>query len=363
MKRLPMLIISVLLATVFSCGMAWSNEIATPDLTLNQAIEIAGLYSKSVQKARLDVDRTEELRSYSYSQLDYVPLGIPNNPAVEVAWSSMLSADLTWQMSKKNLSMEEDRLVLDVCRKYWDVLVAQGKVAVKEQALKQAELDVRKARVSSRVGMVTPLTVSQAEMGLVGAKASLSEADNELTEAYIKLNRLLGLWPEDRPVLVDNLEFNPIQVDNLETAVQRVIETSPAVWLAQERATMQKYLENLMFYTGDYRPYQVRKIEVKQAELDAADTKETMRVLTRSLYYSVINMEESYRTLEEVIKVAEENLRVNNIKYELGMLTRADVVNAETALAESKQNALAVLSQQAYYRLAFQKPWSMDMGS
>ena len=363
MRKVSVVILITVLVTALASGLAWGKEPATPELTLSQSIDIAGQYSKTVKKAQLDVDRTGELRTYRYDQLDYVPIGIPNNQAIEIAWSSMLSADLQWQMSKKSLGMEEDRLVLDVCRKYWDVLVARENMTTRKQALQQAELDVRKVRVSSRVGLVTPLTLSQAEMGLIEAKTNLAEADNELTQAYIKLNRLLGLWPQDRPVLTDALEFNPVQVDNLEAAVQRVIETSPAIWLAQERATMQKHLEDLMFYTGDYRPYQARKIEVKQAELDAADAKETMRVLTRNLYYNVINMEEMYRTLEEAVKVAEENLRVTGIKYELGMLTRADVVAAETALADTRQKTLAVLSQQAYYRLAFQKPWAMDMGA
>lgn len=362
MKKVSVVIVITFLVTVLTTGLAWGKEPAAPEITLNQAIEMAGQYSKTLKKANLEVDRTAELRTYRYDQLDYVPYGIPNNPAIEVAWSSMLSADLNWQMSKKSLGMEEDRLILDVCQKYWNVVVALDKVEAKKLALQQAELDMRKAGANSRVGLITPLNLTQAEAGLAAAKASLGTAENELDEAYVNLNKLLGLWPQDQPVLLDSLELIPIHVDNLDTAVQRVIEASPSIWLAQERATMQKYLENLMFYTGDYRPYQARKIEVTQAELDAASAKETMRVLTRTLYYNVLNLEETYSTLEEMVKIAEESLRVTTLKYDLGMVTRADVAAAESALAEAKQNALSVLSNQAYYKLAFQKPWAMSMG-
>lgn len=363
MKKVVFTVIAAVTLMVFTSGSAWGKEPATPELTLNQAIEMAGNYSKALRKAELEVDRTAELRIYRYDQLDYVPYDIPNDPRVEVAWANMLAADLTWQMSRKSLGLEEDRLVLDVCQKYWDVLRAQDKMDAAEAALRKAEWDLRKARASAQVGLLTPLTLSQAEAGLAGAEAGLAAAENELAEAYIELNELLGFWPQDRPVLTDTVEFNPLEVDNLDTAVQRVVEASPSVWLAQERATMQKYLEDLMFYTGDYRPYQARKIEVQQAELDAASAKEMTRLLTRSLYYGVLNLEEAYRPLEKAVQIAEENLRIIRIKYELGMVTRADVAAAESALAEAEQSAMAILYQHAYLKLAFQKPWAMGSQS
>ena len=352
-----------ILVLLLTSGLAWSKEPATPELSLNQALEMAGKYSKVVKKAQLEVDRTEEIRNHRYDQLDYVPSNMPYNPAIEVAWSSMLTADLTWQMSKKSLDMEEDRLVLDVCQKYWDLLVALDKVEAKKLALQQAELDLRKAQASARVGLIMQLNLSQAEAGLAAARASMASAENELDEAYVKLNQLLGLWPQDRPVPVDEIEFNPLEVDNLDTAITRVVNASPAVWLAQERATMQKYLQDLMFYTGEYRPYQARKIEVQQAQLDATDAKETMRVLTRTLYYNVLNLEETYLTMGETVKVAEESLRVTKLKFDLGMVTKADVAAAEATLADARQNELNLLRNHVYFKLAFQKPWAMNMGS
>lgn len=360
MRRLGITVICLVLATVFTSGTAWGKEPATPELTLNQAIEMAVGYSKALKKAELEVDRTAELRTYRYDQLDYVPYDIPSDPRVEVAWANMLAADLSWQMSRKSLGLAEDRLVLNVCRKYWDVLKAQDKLAAAEAGLRKAEWGLREARAGAQVGLLTSLALSRAEAGLAGAEAGLAAAENELAEAYIKLNDLLGLWPQDRPVLTDTVEFHPLEVVNLDTAVQRVIELSPSVWLAEETATMQKYLQDLMFYTGDYRPYQARKIEVRQSELDAAGAKDSARLLTRSLYYSVMSLEEAYRPLEQAVGIAEESLRIVGIKYELGMVTRADVVAAESALVDANHKAMEILYQHAYFKLAFQKPWTYD---
>jgi len=40
-------------------------------------------------------------------------------------------------------------------------------------------------------------------------------------------------------------------------------------------------------YKGEYTPYDARKIEVEQAELNAASAKKIMEEITLSLYYNI----------------------------------------------------------------------------
>ncbi|MDQ0285071.1 outer membrane protein TolC [Desulfofundulus luciae] len=352
------LTVLILIASLLVPPYAWAKEPATPELTLNQAVALALAHSESVKKAEKDVDRTYEWRVYRSEQLDYTPLEPPGNPKVEIAWSNLLTADLTWRMSKKSLTAEQDEVALDACKKYWDVLKAHEKVRAAEEGLKKADWELRRARANFQVGMIPQAALVAAEAQMAQAKAALEAAKNDLDNAYASFNRLVGLWPQDRPVLVDGVNFNPLQVSDVETEVGRIVDESPTVWLANEKVTLQKYLEDMMFYTGEYRPYQARKIEVEQAELDAASAKKMLEEVTRSLYYKAKSLEESYQALQEGVKTAEENLRVTKVKYDVGMATRAEVAAAEAALAEAKQKALETACQHAYLKLAFEKPWA-----
>ena len=356
MLRLITALILVFSLLVPSAALA--REPAAPELTLNQAIAMALEHSEAVKKAEKEIDRTYELREESADQLDYVPTAPPGNPMVEIAWAKLLTADLTWRMAKKNLTAEQDEVALDACRKYWDVLVAQEKVRVAEAGLQKADWDVRRARVSFLVGMIPQADLLAAESQLAGAKAALEAAKNDLDNAYASFNQLVGLWPQDRPVLVDGVNFAPLEVPDVNVEAGRIVSESPTVWLANEKVTLQKYLEDMMFYTGEYRPYQARKIEVEQAELDAASAKKMLEEVTRSLYYKAKSLEESYRSLQEGVKTAEENLRVTKVKYDVGMATRAEVAAAEAALAQARQKALEAACQHAYLKLAFEKPWA-----
>jgi outer membrane protein TolC len=352
------LTVFILIASLLVPPSAWAKEPATPELTLNQAVALALAHSEAVKKAEKEIDRTYEWREERADQLDYVPTAPPGNPKVEIAWSNLLAADLTWRMSKKSLTAEQDKVALDACKKYWDVLKAQEKVRAAEEGLKKADWELRRARANFQVGMIPQADLVAAEAGLARAKAALEAAKNDLDNAYASFNRLVGLWPQDRPVLVDGVNFAPLEVPDVNVEVGRIVAESPTVWLANEKVTLQKYYEDMMFYTGEYRPYQVRKIEVEQAELEAASTRKMMEEITRSLYYNAKSLEESYQALQEGVKTAEENLRVTKVKYDVGMATRAEVAAAEAALAEAKQKALETACQHAYLKLAFEKPWA-----
>ncbi|NPV30566.1 MAG: TolC family protein [Firmicutes bacterium] len=361
-------IIALLLAILFAFGGAvpgaWAKEPARPEISLNEAIAKALAQSERVKKAEKEVDRTEALRDYAADQLDYTPVMPAGNPMIEAAWAELLAADLTWQSSKKNLTAEQDAVALDACKKYWDVLQAQEKVKAAEAALASARRQLQNARAGYQAGTLPLAALIGAEAQYRRAEAALVSARNDLDKAYTALNQAIGLWPEDRPVLTTSLEFHPLEVSSLDYEVTKVLENCPQVWLAEQGVRLKQYYQDIMFYKGivygtfSYKPYEARKVEVEQAELDAASTKKLFDLITRQLYYSVKSLEEAYAGAQEGVRAAEEALRVARLKLDVGMATAADVAAAEQALADAKKAAFELACQHAYMKLAFGKPWA-----
>ncbi|NPV73195.1 MAG: TolC family protein [Pelotomaculum sp.] len=358
MKKFTLLLMAIVIMVPLAALPAWAKEPATPELTLNDAVALALKNSETVKKADKEVKRTKALRDEKQDSLGYIPTG-PTGNQEEAAYASLFSANLTWQMSEKSLTVEQDSVALDTCNKYWDVQLAMGALKVAEQSLKQAELDLAKARVSHRVGLISQDALLAAESKWAGAKSALEKARNDLDAAYTAFNQMVGLWPEDRPVLTDELKFIPLSDNNVEYLVAKALADSPSVWLANEKVNLQKILEEMAYYTGSYQPYEAREIELDQAKLDAVSAREATEVLVRNLFYSVRTLEENYPAAEQAVKVAEENLRVGQIKYQVGMLTKAELAALETALAQARQSLLELKKNHAYYKLALEKPWAM----
>jgi len=369
MRKVLTLMLTVMFLLVIGTPAVFAKEPATPELSLSEVIERAIKNSKELKKANLDIEKADEKKEQSSDKLSFTPvIGGTYNPQLEVAWYTLLSNDLSYQMSKRNQNIQQDKLILDTCQKYWNVLKAQENVRKSEMNVKMMEMELQQVKAFGKVGMSPAgmgpqLALKQAEGAFTSAQSALVAAQNEIKNAYDNLNQQIGLWPQDRPVLIDAVEFSPVEIDDIEIHAQRVIESSPSVWMADEGVTMAKYSKELIWATGQYTPYKIRNIELEQAELDALSAKDAVKLATREMYYSVIDMEKNYVAVEQQKIATEEALRVTRMYYEVGMSTKLDVIKAETSLAELEKTLLDLTVGHAYMKLTLYKPWAVSPGA
>lgn len=359
MKR----IISLLLVVLFTLGV-WTGTGLASDvrdkpvtLTLNEAISMALSHSKAIKKAGLNVDRAEEDRQDAKKIVSFIPTGVgPYLPEVEAAYTNLLTKELQWQMSKRSLTAAEDTVVLDTCRKYWAVQAAQRAVDAQKAALEQARGDLHAAEASYAVGMLSEEGLLGGRAAFEHAKGALEAAQYDLELAYIAFNDEVGLGREERPVLAEEVVYVPLDVADLQNAVQRTVEQNPHIWQREQLiviADKVRYLQD---------NWNIADIDMQLAELDAADLKDAMQILGRTIYYSARKAEESYPAAREVLEVAKESLRVAELKHEVGLITRTEVAKAEAQVAEAEKNLYNLITQQAYLKLACEKPWAYNPG-
>lgn len=366
MRKFIIALVVLLVASLWGSA-SWAKEPDTPQVKLNEAIDMAMKHSKTLKKSSLDIDKAEKERDNANDSVTYAPTSSGNAQA-ESAWYSLLSKDLSWQMSKKTYASDEDSLVLNVCQKYWNVQKSIEDVKAKEVSASVAELTFRRVQAMVRLGM-TPSeysgtspegVIAGAQAKLDTAKSDLESAKNQLNTDYEALNLLIGLWPEDRPVLVDEIDYEPLKIDNLEQEVQRAVVKSPKVWLAEESVNLAKYSYEMMWASGQYTSYEVRKVGKEQAEIEAVTAKEGVQTATRNFYYTVKNCEAALPAAEKGVTGAEESLRVAKLSYELGMITREDLLKTEAELEAAKKSLLELKAKHAYAKMAFQKPWAVS---
>ncbi|MBC7347464.1 MAG: TolC family protein [Clostridia bacterium] len=347
----------------FAPALARAEEPSVEGLTLDEAIGRALAHSLSLRLANLEVEKKEALREQAAEAVTFTPVQRASyDPSFEVKWYGLLSADLQWQMSKKSYASAEDALVLQTCQKYWGVQAAQEQVQVARLALECAEVAARNARAMARVGAIAKTDLEGAEARLEQTRRTLAAAEATLAGAYQEFNRLVGLAPEDRPLLVDTPKYRPVEVASIEHEIARVLEASPAVWQAEQGRTLAEWNLWMAYAGGSYQPYEARRTEVEKAQVSAAEARQATEQVVRSLYSSLRALEERYAAQEQQVAEKQEKLRVTQAKFAVGMVTRADVKAAELELAQARAALDDLVRQHAYLKLAFQKPWAAAGG-
>ncbi|MBE3581913.1 MAG: TolC family protein [Thermoanaerobacteraceae bacterium] len=335
-------------------------------LSLDEAVKLAIEHDKSLKKAEAEIERTKALRDEAAENVQFTPVqggySGPYGPQIEASWNRLLSADLSWRVSKKDYEAKVDALVLDVCKKYWDVQVAESKLLLQEKLKEQALINLQNARAGVAAGAVAPSMLVMAEAQYEQAVKNCEQARHALDDAYNALNQAIGFDITARPELTHEVKFEPLQVDSLEAAVSRVLEKAPTVWKARQNIDLKRWAADMMYFTGSYTPYEARQKELEQAELDYASVREIMARVTRTVYYQAKQVEEGYAAALEALKMAEEKLRVERTEFEAGMSTKADLVAAEVSVAQARQALDELVRNHAYLKLAFEKPWAMSAG-
>jgi outer membrane protein TolC len=343
---------------------AAEREPATPEFTMQQAVEKAMFLNKGLKSSQYDADRSEEVRDYVSDKVEYNATGPAPNSKAESLVISDVQAGINASMAKKNLMVQQDSVVMSVYSAYDTILQAQEKVKVAELTLKQKDWLKRMALVGQKVGTVDIMAVVQATTNYESAKSSLEAAKKALDDDYQKFNQLVGLWPDDRPVLVTIPEITPLEVANLDYEVAKALDISPTVWSAQRKIDLAKLTKQLYDFTdSNSEPYKVKQIDVEKAEVAATDTKDSVSKLVRTLYYSTKQLEEQYAGSQESLRLAEESQRVAKVKFEVGMATNTELLEAELGLAQAKQSLLNISCQHEIQVMAFKKPWAYSSGS
>lgn len=349
----------ILLFSILFASAAWADEPAAPEFTFQKALEEAKAHSKSLQLSNYDVDRTYEVQKNAGENVQYVPIGPSSGPDPESnAATGYKKAALNWEIAKKDHSTQEDTTEMQTLQLYDGLLQAIEKVKATEAQLKDAVWKHRIAAASYQVGLIDKTSMAQADSAQEIAKTGLEAAKKSLDDSYQKFNQLVGLNPEERPVLVDNPKFEVLNVENLYSEVERLLDQNPEVWAAEQQIALAKFSLDTFNFNSSGDPYEAKQIDVDKAAVTAGDTKEKARKAIRTLYYTVKQLEQQYIGALEDVKSAEEALRVVRIKYDVGMATQADVAAAESTLEQKRQSVVNYACQHEINAAAFHKPWA-----
>jgi outer membrane factor, OMF family len=299
--------------------------------------------------------------------------------------SRILAANENLQAARLDYERIRQDLINTVIGSYYDLQASNGNVEIAQAAVRSGEASLRDAKAQEKAGVGTRFAVLQADVQLANAQQQLLQSQNQLVINQRNLARQLNFSQPTAVEAADVVEKGGIwqfsEEDTIFQALNGRVEL--AQQLAIERAakanesvayasvnpqvsifvTGQAYDNLLDTVTGIYTGYS-GGIQVQWTAFDggsalaqadqAADDAKTARfryIDTRnSVRYSVENSLSTLTTANLRIDTASaalvsatEALRLARLRFQAGVGTQTDVINADRDLTQARVNRLIAI--------------------
>jgi len=356
LKALVIMLAFTLLFPASPVSAAQENEAEQLQLTIDQAVDMAINYSRDLKSLGYTIEQVDEALESARDLVKYTPAD-GDNPAVSQAYLNLVSTEITQQQNKKQIEVVKDKIAYNVNKQYIAVLTAQEAVKLAEDALEYAKYQRDMARVGYQHGTVSLIEKNNAEREYVNKEAALTESRINLESSYKNLNTLLGLNEDARPVLTDTPEYSSIGTVNLESKIAQILDGNPQIWSAEKDLEQAKL--KLTLYSGGtgMNNYTSTELGVYKSALSLESVKEKARTTIRNSYETIMGLEQKYQSVMQQLEMAQDNLKVTELKYDLGMATKGELLSARVTLNNARNSLNSLIYNHELAKISFQKPW------
>lgn len=288
-------------------------------------------------------------------------------------------AKYQFQIQYQNLLRSSELLIAQVKRNYYELLRACGQAETAQAAVDVAAVRLKNTQSRFEAGTVPKFDVTTAQVDLANLNQQLIAAESRVNIAQANFNRVLGIAPDSSTQVAKiDVPVTTAQVDvpaSTKVAKERRPEVKAqelSIALSKKNIKLQRtgYLPSVAV-NGNYSILSqasafssgntnymvtlaatqtiwdggVTKARVDQAYGDLqvanASLDQTELGVSQEVATAALTLEEAARrtkTTADSVALAEEALRLANVRYEAGIAVLVEVTNAESQLTQARFN-------------------------
>lgn len=297
----------------------------------------------------------------------------------------LIAAKATYQQSVSGMQKAYNDMHYTVTEAYYNCLLTQDLEKVAKESVQTLSEHLRHVQDSYDVGVVAKVDVLRSEVELADAEQNLIKAENNRKIAQHTLNKIIGLPLETELNLLDTLQNTPYEKEldyclqfaqtnrpELEQAKQGFraakgnVRSARSGYMPQISVNASKSWSNYDSKTGTTHGWPGNQDEkwgvgatatwnvfdsgvtlsrIHAAEAKARAAKETWRdtengvmLDVRNCYYNLNEAERRIKTASVAVEKAQEDYDIAQLRYQNGVGTNTDVLDAQVALNQAKTN-------------------------
>jgi outer membrane protein len=294
---------------------------------------------------------------------------------IEKAKIGLKVADLDVEKSKQQVK-------LDATKGYFTILQTRNTVKVDQESVDQMEAHLKNVDAQYNVGTVAKSDVLRSQVELANNQQVLTKAQNAYEIAVSNLNNIMGLPLDTQIQIKDELTHQPyslsledsityalnnrpeaIQANYSIDAAKESVKIAKAGKLPTVAASAAKNWADTTFPGTDdsgwsiglkatWTPFDsgvtnagIKKSnsEVEKSLQTAKQAKDSIQLEVRQAYLNMVEAEKRISTSQVTVEKAEEDFKIAQVRYSAGVGTNTDVIDAQVALTQAKNNYIQAM--------------------
>lgn len=281
-------------------------------------------------------------------------------------------AEADQSIALNELEQKKQEVIYQVTQAYYRVLQSEGLVRVSEQALTQINAHMENSQALLEEGMIAPIDLNRIKSQLSNLEHNLIKAENGYELAVYNLNSIMGIDLDTMINLQNNLSYKPCEVTFSE-AMEAGTQHRPEIKnVGQQRIIMEGMVDiaksskkpqivmnlesglsgwqvavmgEVPIFDGGINDAKIRQAEINLFQVDQSrgQVEQLIELEIRSAYLNMKEAEKLIRITEQGIEDSMESFRIAQVKYNEGIATNTEVIDAQSALIEAETNHLNAL--------------------
>lgn len=304
--------------------------------------------------------------------------GGKNENNIEAAEFGLSGAELTLERTKQSV---RDTVAQD----YYNILRCRSQVAVYQESVNNLQAHLDNVKIKYLAGTVAQKDILSSEVSLAEERLNLVTARNDYHVAVATFNNDVGLPTETETNPREELEYVRYGQDMMECEKYALIHRPD---LLEKEYALRKSKATMNAAKAGYRPtvdaavgrtiggdgpfknnidpsdswsagisanwnifdnqvtqaqVNKEKSSVRRAEAELKDTLAKVKLDVHTSYLNLRAAEENINTMKEALAKAEEDLRIEMVRYSAGVGTNLEVMDAQDKLVTAKGNYITAL--------------------
>ena len=314
---------------------------------------------------------------------------------IEKAKITLKSADLGVEKAKQQIQ-------LDATTSYFTILQTINALKVSEESVDMTLAHLKNVQAQYGVGVVAKSDVLRSEVELANYEQKKIIAQNNYALAVSKFNNVVGLPLATEIKVNEELQHEKYEL-SLEDSIKYSMANRPealqadyAIEVAKESVSSAQSgnlptvgveattgwsdtkfpgSENNTWSVGVAASWNAFDSGVTNARIKVADatvtkameqakqTKDSIQLEVRQAYLNMQEAEKRISTTQVAVAKAEEDFKISGVRYSAGVGTNIDVIDAQVALTQAKNNYIQALYDYNTSKANLVKAMGMPIGS